>query len=68
MTRRQAIDSATNYFDSGGFLKDLARRVNMMTESQDSGRLSELRAYLVDEIAPSIGRIGFESRIVEKPR
>lgn len=67
MTRRQAIDSATNYFDSGGFLKDLARRVNMMTESQDSGRLSELRAYLVDEIAPSIGRIGFESRIVENP-
>ncbi|RQV13458.1 M20 peptidase family dipeptidase [Burkholderia cenocepacia] len=67
MTRRQAIDSATTYFDSGGFLIDLARRVHMMTESQDSGRADDLRAYLADEIVPSIDRMGFESRIVENP-
>ncbi|HET9728059.1 MAG TPA: M20/M25/M40 family metallo-hydrolase, partial [Acidimicrobiia bacterium] len=65
--RAAAIDHAAHYFDSGAFRADLARRVAYPTESQEAGRASVLRAYLSDEIAPSIAHHGFAHHIVENP-
>ena len=67
MTRAAAIAAAEAYFEEGGFVADLARRVAIPTESQVEERLPVLRAYLADEIAPSLSRLGFASEIVENP-
>jgi acetylornithine deacetylase/succinyl-diaminopimelate desuccinylase-like protein len=67
MTRAAAIAAAEAYFEEGGFITDLARRVAIPTESQVEERLPVLRAYLADEIAPSLSRLGFASEIVENP-
>jgi len=45
----------------------LARRVAIPTESQVEGRAPVLVQYLGDEIAPSLQRLGFDSRIFENP-
>jgi acetylornithine deacetylase/succinyl-diaminopimelate desuccinylase-like protein len=37
----------------------LARRVAFRTESQDAARSAELRAYLTDEIGPTLAALGF---------
>ena len=67
MSRQAAIAASEAYFDEGGFIADLARRVAIPTESQVEDRLPVLGAYLADEIAPSLGRLGFTSQIVENP-
>ncbi len=67
MTRDAAIAAAERYFDEGGFVADLARRVAIPTESQVEERLPVLHAYLADEIAPSLAQLGFASEIVENP-
>jgi acetylornithine deacetylase/succinyl-diaminopimelate desuccinylase-like protein len=65
--RAAAIDHASRYFDSGTFRADLDRRIAYRTESQEAARAATLRAYLSDEIAPSIARLGFRSDIVDNP-
>jgi acetylornithine deacetylase/succinyl-diaminopimelate desuccinylase-like protein len=65
--RDTAIDLAARYFDTGGFRGDLARRVAYRTESQEPAQAAALRAYLSEEIAPSVARLGFGCRIVENP-
>src|SRR5260370_23638937 len=67
MTRAAAIAAAEAYFDQGRFAADLARRVAIPTESQVEERAPVLRAYLADEIAPSLARLGFSSEIVDNP-
>ena len=67
MTRDAAIAAAAAYFDDGEFAADLARRVAIPTESQVEDRAPVLRAYLADEIAPSLARLGFASRVFENP-
>jgi acetylornithine deacetylase/succinyl-diaminopimelate desuccinylase-like protein len=67
MTRDAAIAAAERYFDEGGFLADLGRRVAIPTESQVEERAPVLRDYLADEIAPSFARLGFASEIVDNP-
>lgn len=68
MTRVEAIDRATKYFDSGEFLTDLARRVAFPTESGDPDRAPVLRAYLTDEMAPALARLGCDTRVVDNGR
>jgi len=65
--RSAAVHAAQAWFDRGELASVLARRVAYRTESQreDSGR--DLAAYLEDEIAPSLGRMGFTSRVVDNP-
>ena len=65
--RSAAVGSAQAWFDRGELLHVLARRVAYRTESQrgDAGR--DLRAYLDCEIAPSLARVGFTSRVVDNP-
>jgi acetylornithine deacetylase/succinyl-diaminopimelate desuccinylase-like protein len=67
MTRQNAIDHAAAYYASGLFRADLARRVAIRTESQETGRLPELRAYLDEEIVPDVTALGFSSEIFENP-
>jgi acetylornithine deacetylase/succinyl-diaminopimelate desuccinylase-like protein len=65
LCRAAAIDHASHYFDSGTFRDDLARRVAYRTESQEPSQTAALRAYLGDEIEPSVARLGFHSEIVD---
>jgi acetylornithine deacetylase/succinyl-diaminopimelate desuccinylase-like protein len=67
MTRAAAIAAAEAYFDDGGFAADLARRVAIPTESQVEERAPVLGAYLGDEIAPTLKRLGFKSHIFDNP-
>src|SRR5947209_19706764 len=67
MTRAAALAAAEAYFDEGRFAADLARRIAIPTESQVEERAPVLRAYLADEIAPSLARLGFHSEIIENP-
>lgn len=67
MTRSNAIERASAYFDSGAFLDELGRRVAFRTESQEADSGAILRAYLDDEMTPSLAALGFTSKIVDNP-
>jgi len=68
MSRAAAIARAHAYFDDGGFLADLARRVAIASSSQEPERAEALRSYLVDEMAPTLARLGFACRVLDNPR
>jgi acetylornithine deacetylase/succinyl-diaminopimelate desuccinylase-like protein len=68
MSRADAIARAHAYFDGGGFLTDLARRVAIPSTSQEPERADALRVYLVDEIAPTLARLGFACQLLANPR
>ena len=67
MTREGAVARAAAHFDSGDFVRVLARRVACPTESQNPERQAELRVYLDEQIAPSLAVIGFDSRVFANP-
>ncbi|MDP1900269.1 MAG: M20 family metallopeptidase [Rubrivivax sp.] len=67
MTRAAALAAAAEHFDSGAFLRDLARRVALRTESQDAASGPALHAYLADEMAPSLARLGFTATLHDNP-
>jgi acetylornithine deacetylase/succinyl-diaminopimelate desuccinylase-like protein len=67
MTRQAAIARATNYFDSGGFFRDLARRVAFHTESQEPKQKPELYRYLREEMVPTLEPLGFDCEIYDNP-
>jgi len=67
MSRDAAIAAAVAHFDSGAFLRDLARRVAVRTESQDSTSGPALHAYLADEIGPALAGLGFAFAIHPNP-
>ena len=67
MTRSLVIAHAVDYFDSGGFLADLARRVSFQTESGVPGRRDELLAYLEREMVPAASRLGAMARVLDNP-
>ena len=54
-------------FDLGGLRRALARRIALRTESQNPERRSELRRYLVDEMAPAFERMGFVAHLWDNP-
>jgi acetylornithine deacetylase/succinyl-diaminopimelate desuccinylase-like protein len=68
MSRANAIARAYAYFDDGSFLADLTRRVAIPSTSQEPERAGALRAYLDDEIAPTLTRLGFVCRVLDNPR
>ncbi len=67
MSRSAALAQAREHFDSGAFLRALARRVAVRTESQDSASGPALRAYLADEIGPALAALGFEFSLHANP-
>jgi len=67
VTRSLAIARASDYFDSGDFLADLARRVAFRTESGIAARGPELLAYLEEEMIPAARRLGAAARVLGNP-
>jgi acetylornithine deacetylase/succinyl-diaminopimelate desuccinylase-like protein len=67
MSRPNAIARARAYFDDGGFLADLTRRVAIPSSSQEPERANALRSYLVDEIVPALTQLGFTCRVLDNP-
>ncbi|MGI4857047.1 MAG: M20 family metallopeptidase [Janthinobacterium lividum] len=65
--RAAVIATAQAEFDSGAFLRDLTRRVAYRSESQTPTGAPALRAYLDEEIAPTLEKLGFTHRIVANP-
>ena len=68
MSRATAIARAHAYFDDGGFLADLSRRVAIPSSSQEPERANVLHIYLADEIVPTLTRLGFTCRVLDNPR
>jgi hypothetical protein len=62
VSRSAAIARASDYFDSGDFLADLARRVAFRTESGVAARRPELLAYLEQEMVPAARRLGADNK------
>ncbi len=67
MSRTAALAAARQHFDSGDFVRDLARRVAIRTESQDPASGPALQRYLADEIVPTLAELGFTHRICPNP-
>lgn len=61
--RALALARALAAYDDGTFLALLRRRVAMPTVSQGAADLAALRAYLADEMAPSLAALGFSSTL-----
>ncbi len=68
MSRDAAIARAADYFDSGGFKADLARRVAIPTESQNPERAAELTRYVETEMKPALEALGFGCRVLRHPK
>ena len=67
MSREHAIAGIERYFDTGGFVADLARRVAIPTESQNPERGDSLDEYLTGELQPGLKREGFRCTIFPNP-
>ncbi|MEM6622075.1 MAG: M20 family metallopeptidase [Pseudomonadota bacterium] len=67
MSRDQARAQVRDYFDSGTFELDLARRVAVPTQSQVPEGLPHTRTYLTDEMVPAFEAMGFTCQIFENP-
>ncbi len=67
MSRDAAIARATAYYDDGSFIKDLARRVAIKTESQILASHPFLRTYLTEEIGPCLAKLGYENKVIDNP-
>ena len=65
--RAAALARASAHFDEGHFVRDLARRVAIRTESQDPASAPALHAYLADEMVPTLAALGFDSAIHPNP-
>jgi len=66
-SRAAAVARAAAYFDEGGFVRDLARRVAIPSTSQDSDRADALRAYLDDEMSPTLAALGYDCATFDNP-
>ena len=68
MSRSDAIAKIESYFDEGGFIEDLTRRVAIPTESQNPDRMDVLHGYLTDEMQPTFERMGYRCQLLDNPR
>lgn len=59
--------SAHSPIDAAALRSALARRIAFRTESQNPARAPELRAYLTDEIGPTLAALGFTWAIWDNP-
>jgi acetylornithine deacetylase/succinyl-diaminopimelate desuccinylase-like protein len=66
-TRDGAIARIEKYFDDGGFLTELRRRVAIPTTSQETDSGPALRAYLTDEMGPSLTKLGYDFQVIDNP-
>ena len=64
-TRDEALARVRVHFDGGEFQVDLARRIAIRTESQESSQRQELYRYLLSEIGPWLRRYDFSIELFE---
>lgn len=65
--RAAAIERAAAYFNDGGFMKDLARRVAIRTESQIyEERKPDMDAYM-EEMRATLEPLGYVTEICANP-
>ena len=67
-TRDGAIERAEKYFDTGGFLDDLQRRVAIPTTSQEQGSMPALQQYVSGEMSQSLSKLGYDCTVLPNPR
>lgn len=65
--RQHALALAEAHFAGGDFVRDLARRVAIRSESQEAAGHPALRAYLADELMPTLAAQGFTGRLHDNP-
>ena len=67
MTRASTINTAIQYFDTGGFARDLGELVAHETESQTPDKAPELPRYLEQALIPRLKAIGFTCSVYRNP-
>jgi len=67
MTRSDAIDTVSAYFDEGRFQAELADLVGYETESQNPEQAAELARYLEQAMTPRLGAMGFSCKTYDNP-
>src|SRR5262249_43311313 len=67
-TRDGAIERAEKYFDDGGFLADLRRRVAIPTTSQEADSMPALQEYVSGEMTQSLQKLGYACTVLPNPR
>ena len=67
-TRDGAIGRAEQYFDEGGFLADLQRRVAIPTTSQEQDSMPALQEYVSGEMTRSLEKLGYDCTVLPNPR
>ena len=67
MSRENAIEQITKYFDSGKFLQELSARVAIRSESQTPDGFPALTDYLRDEMIPCLTEMGFTCEVLPNP-
>ncbi|MEP7282356.1 MAG: M20 family metallopeptidase [Rubrivivax sp.] len=66
-SRAEVVARAAAHVDGGAFEAELARRVAIRSASQDADAGPALRAYLSDELQPTLEALGFECRLHPNP-
>jgi len=67
MTREKTIEKALAFFDDGGYVEELSRRVAVRTESQKPEQRPELYRYLEEEITPAFQAMGHDCQVFDNP-
>ena len=67
-TRDGAIGRAERYFDEGGFLADLQRRVAIPTTSQEQDSMPALQQYVAGEMTETLQKLGYECTVLPNPK
>ncbi len=67
-TRDGAIARAEKYFDDGGFLEELQRRVAIPTTSQEQDSMPALQEYVSGEMTESLQKLGYDCTVLPNPR
>src|SRR5215211_989061 len=67
-TRDGAIQRAEKYFDDGGFLAELQRRVEIPTTSQEQDSMPALQEYVSGEMSQSLQKMGYDCTVLPNPR
>lgn len=66
-SRSGALSRGHDYFDKGGFEKELADRVAIRSESQRPEGLPELHRYIGEAMIPAFDEMGFTHKVFENP-
>src|SRR5260370_9871418 len=67
-TRDGAIGRAEKYFDEGGFLTELQRRVAIPTTSQEQDSMPALQQYVSGEMTESLEKLGYDCTVLPNLR